>query len=301
MRENSAQYVFVVSVGHSGSTLLDMILGSHSEALSLGEITRIQDELQRERLCTCGNAISECRFWRQVIHRLRTDSRYSLDISVRMVDQSGIVQKLKVLLMFFGALWSPPWLMRAFMELLNDKRMANSQRLYDTVNQIGGTRIAIDSSKNPFRAKLMYLQCPTRVKVIHLVRDGRGVMVSLMKPKVHNSLSYYAFYWLGHWLATRTMLCNIPASRKLLVHYEHIIADPDREIRRICHFLNIPFDESMLSFREIEHHNIHGNPMRFRKEGIYRQPRTWEGRLGEKDLRTFERIAGVLNRRLGYS
>ena len=284
------QYVFIVSCGHSGSTLLDMILGSHEKITSLGEATRFLDYIQNNRQCTCGQRVLDCRFWTEVTHRLKLEQS-SFDISVRMIDLSGIFQKFKTLSEFFVSLWCPPRLMRIIFLLLNDNRMTNSQKLYDVVNQINGTKIRTDSSKSPFRAKLMYLHSPKDVRIIHLVRDGKDVVVSHMRN--HNYSTRQAVkLWRRHWYYTQMWSFNVPKSQKLTVQYERLTASPFYEVERICDFLGINFEEHMLDFRKIEHHNIGGNIMRYRKEGIYHRTRTWEDYLTKDDLRIFESLAG---------
>ena len=37
------QIVFIMGPGHCGSTLLDLILGSHSDCFSLGEVFRLSE------------------------------------------------------------------------------------------------------------------------------------------------------------------------------------------------------------------------------------------------------------------
>lgn len=54
--------VFVASLYHSGSTLLDMLLGQHPRAVGLGEIY-LQMKLGPTPRCSCGRATAECPFW----------------------------------------------------------------------------------------------------------------------------------------------------------------------------------------------------------------------------------------------
>ena len=41
---HKTKYVFICSAGHSGSTLLDMLIGSHPECESLGEVVLLPME-----------------------------------------------------------------------------------------------------------------------------------------------------------------------------------------------------------------------------------------------------------------
>lgn len=58
--------VFVAGLGHSGSTLLNMLLGTGGKAVPLGQVKRVLrtpiDEA-REMTCTCGQAGADCPYW----------------------------------------------------------------------------------------------------------------------------------------------------------------------------------------------------------------------------------------------
>ena len=62
--------VYICSAGHSGSTLLDLLLGSHSKATSLGEVTHLPKNLALNTLCACGAAVRSCDFWQRIVRAL---------------------------------------------------------------------------------------------------------------------------------------------------------------------------------------------------------------------------------------
>ena len=49
---SSWNLIYITSNSHSGSTLLDMLIGSHSACLTLGEIHKLT--LKSEGVCACG-------------------------------------------------------------------------------------------------------------------------------------------------------------------------------------------------------------------------------------------------------
>ena len=83
----SLRLVYITGKGHSGSTLLDMLIGSHSECITLGEIHQLT--LKAEGVCACGAAnYRECEFWRDVDSRLRADGLAGLSaLHVDSADQ----------------------------------------------------------------------------------------------------------------------------------------------------------------------------------------------------------------------
>jgi hypothetical protein len=72
--------IYVCSAGHSGSTLLDLLLGAHSRAQSLGEISHLPKNVALNTDCSCGRAIRGCPVWHDVLRVM--SSRIGLNIEV---------------------------------------------------------------------------------------------------------------------------------------------------------------------------------------------------------------------------
>ncbi len=67
--------VFILGIGRSGSTLLDVTLGSHPKFIGLGEIyATLRNDFNifnnTTRTCTCGNTVNKCPFWGEVAERV---------------------------------------------------------------------------------------------------------------------------------------------------------------------------------------------------------------------------------------
>ena len=82
--------------------------------------------------------------------------------------------------------------------------------------------------------------------------------------------------------------------------YEHIVQDPTAELKRICRFLNVEFEKDMLNFVSHVYHITNGNDMRFSKSSEIRLDTEWMSELPEADRAFFDKMAGDLNRCLGY-
>ena len=69
----SRRVIYVAGLGHSGSTLLDLLLGTGRKAVSLGQIWTVlrEDPLKsRARVCTCGAEAPDCPLWGPILQRL---------------------------------------------------------------------------------------------------------------------------------------------------------------------------------------------------------------------------------------
>ena len=58
---------YILSFGHSGSTLLSLILEQHKQTVSIGEFNNFSKKLSKlpnDRLCSCGESVASCLLWK---------------------------------------------------------------------------------------------------------------------------------------------------------------------------------------------------------------------------------------------
>jgi hypothetical protein len=56
--------IYIVARGHSGTTILDIILGNSEDAFSCGEL--ISGISQINPKCSCGEELKDCVFWKNI-------------------------------------------------------------------------------------------------------------------------------------------------------------------------------------------------------------------------------------------
>ena len=111
------------------------------------------------------------------------------------------------------------------------------------------------------KTKLLFQLYPN-AKYIHLVRDGRDVATSYKALKKMKSSSSYAPKLTSdiekianEWNNNNNKLINffksVSSKNVLVIRYEDLINDLKKECQRITSFLNVPFDENMLSYYSI--------------------------------------------------
>jgi len=308
-----AQLIYICSAAHSGSTLLDLLLGSHPEIFSLGEITeKFAGYMKNSELCTCRSPLHECSIWNGVRDKLLQDlsidifrSPEQLPISEDVIWNEGAVylQKLvyyqKLFLAYLGRSYLAPFEVKFLRHVPGSLQLTkNAMTLYQTVSKVTGREILVDSSKSPLRMKWLFMLNPEKVKIIYLIRDGRGVMASHMRKG--RSPDFAVRSWVHSNNRAQQLLRNVPKEVYRLFRYEDLCETPAKELERLCQFIGVTFDEQMLRFRQVEHHNVGGNRMRFGTEGIITNIESWRNRLTEDNIRTFEAIGGPLNRQFGY-
>lgn len=262
--------VFILGSGYSGTTVLDLILGSHSRMIGLGEIhaKAFDAFLNENQLCTCLFKARECHFWTRVLERLRD---FNEQESFRLAPLNGDLHAI----------------------------VRNTADLFRAIQEVSSAEILIDSSKRTRRSHLLVESGLFQPKIIHLVRDGRGVGYSYLKRQ--QTFKQAVSQWRETNTAIRDWLERSDTVEHIRLRYEDFCVRPIDSIRRICDFLGVEWEPEMMSFGEKTHHNVKGNPMRFNISGsTIKLDETWKDHLKADHLVLFEELAGTLSRQLGY-
>lgn len=70
-------FVYIASLSHSGSTLLDLLLGIHPNFVGLGELSKVleltasQINENAHMACSCGKRCEDCAFWGSFLPKLK--------------------------------------------------------------------------------------------------------------------------------------------------------------------------------------------------------------------------------------
>lgn len=320
--------VYIVGSGRSGSTLVDMVLGAHSEMFSLGEIISILDYMKEDKECACRNNFQQCPFWTDIISGLSlqwgvdlVENPQTLDLKIiegRTRSRFGYLIKIGSRIIGLKS-------NRLSGKSNQEKITTRAHEFYDYVRKKSDSKVLIDSSKSIRRAlRLSWNRQVDSYRLIFLVRDGRGVIHSRKKrkivvdepqeidgkttmkeithPAIHPSRSIlrYITAWLQVNLSTYLGLLTVPRGNWMILKYEDLCRSPEKTLQDVCKFLNLDYEAGMIDFRQASHHNIDGNPTRFRSGGIKNPDEKWRTGLNSTDRLLFWVIAGWLNFLFGY-
>jgi len=303
---NRKKIVFIVSSSHSGSTLLDMIIGGHSLCFSLGEIVHLLHEVDIKGICACRKPIQECKIWSKVTKNLATYlKRLGHDIQEKELRHLNInLTKRNIIELLFP-------LSKAKLDPLEYKKFIIINKIYKSVFKYSDKSVLIDSSKSFWRPILFRKFLPEEYDyyVIHLIRDGRGVLYSNMKKNYKVEFMGNKLFkrpnitppekiikaWIKVNILTLLVLKSIFRRKYLLLKYENICSIPKVEIKKIANFLSIDYQSNMISFQKVIHHNIGGNPTRYSKSGIRPVDEEWKKKLSPELIKIFNKKASWLN------
>ena len=289
--------VYIASLPRSGSTLVERLLASHPDVAGLGELSRLRQPLRDEATwCGCGHVVSECPFW------LRITTRLSVEGAVTPT-------RLKKSLPIAAAVASAPIRFRrpilALLKLLpagrhNAAVIRNLEEIRSAVRQITGKSVLVDSSKYALNFKYYSLASPHEFRTLLLVRDGRGVMYSLMRRGMTAEAAAKA--WVKSVKRARLMAALLPRWTVMRIHYEDVCNSTAEELSRVYNFLGLqPVVPGVSTGSQ---HSIGGSPSFGNSDSTttiqVKLDESWVTGLSRNDLRRFERIGGRLNRSLGY-
>lgn len=300
----STELLYIVSATRSGSTLLDLLLGNHEHAVSIGELRRLHEHFADDSPCTCGTTVRGCEFWREIGQELR---RHGL---VLQALQTSIPKPPRCLGFLPNAIEVLPCFVgRRLLEVVGRcakslgealQVAGNCWMVIDAIAEKTAAGVIVDSSKWPDQFKLLYLLRPQQARVIYLVRDGRGVTASWLR---RNQWPVWrlALSWSMNNLRAILLLAGVPKHRRLFVRYEDLCRDPKGQMQRICAFAGLPFQERVLVLDLHNRHNVGGSSHRFdASETRILLDDRWRKTISSKQLAEFNRIAGWLNSLLGY-
>lgn len=304
---------FITSAGHSGSTLLDMLIGSQPGAVSTGELVLLPQEAMLNGRCTCRQQILQCPFWVEVLTMHLRCSRSDLATAVKALNlgwmpvarpQRGIndgsyqywralshgIRYAELKLGFGRGVLSG----RTYRNGLQ-----STLEIYGAVARASGASLLVNSSKHYLHAIDNFRTLGGKARVIILVRDGRAVFASFLRHGQSREFAIKA--WKKHYERAMPLLEQwVPSHSRKVVRYEDLAREPVETMRDLMDFLGTEFDPAQVRLGARVHHNVNGNDMRFSKAVDIKLDERWRRELSKQDLDFFERGAGEMNRRFGY-
>lgn len=286
--------VFIAGSGRSGSTLVERALGAVPGYVNVGELIDLPRRVAPgDELCGCGVTFSQCPFWTAVGSHLSQgwDAAWLAELH-RL--QSRVARQRHLPRLLAGAVSGQ------FGEDLGAYARQVSE-IYRAVVAESGAGVVVDASKWPSLALALH-EGGLDIRVVHLVRDARGVAHSLSRNAVErphvtgdtvetmyrNSPASAA----GRWLATQTET-DLLAGRAVQVHrmaYEDFVLDPARALAEALHALGLPVPADGLGhvdghrLRLAPSHGLSGNPARFRHGTlVLRTDERWRDEMSALD------------------
>ncbi len=143
---------------------------------------------------------------------------------------------------------------------------------------------------------------------VHLIRDGRDAALSFLAMPggiVTRGWGHprdaegFARQWATEVRAARRLGDRVGPARYRELRYESLVTRPADELRRLCAFAGLEFDDGMLEY--VGQTDSARKPHQRRlQEPPTRGVRDWRTQMNAKERRRFEKVAGDLLAELGY-
>ena len=302
--------LYIGGFGRSGSTLVERILGQLPGFCSAGEIVFLwQRGLLERQLCGCGVPVPECEFWARVGKTAfggwdQIDPHEMLALQHR-VDRNRYIPSMVAPRLRPAA--------RADLDRYTDV----ASKLYRAIGEVAGARVVIDASKHASTAFLLRRVPGIDLRVVHLVRDSRGVAYSwtkeVKKPEVTGDDAFMPVYSPSssgrQWVAYNLLFDALGLlDRTMVLRYEALLENPRRGLERILHHAGEPVTPESFAFLGDGwvdlgvDHTVAGNPMRFHQGRLdLRLDRAWTTKLPARDRRVVTAVTWPLQLRYGYT
>ncbi len=294
--------VFILGIGRSGSTLLDLMLGSHPEAFSLGEISKLPEFVNQGKRNLA--ALEESTFWIDNFEEAEL-KRFAAGISNHRLNK-----------------YIPLKVEKFVRELLEKDEIFKS---YTILFEKTKTQILVDSSKylswvsNQLENR-EFQKGAIDGYLIRMVRDGRAVVNSYSRIAPEQTISQISQRWFKLFQEQQHFYDKFPDNKKMLVRYEELTTKPEEILSNICQLLGIEFFPDMIEFWKHEHHHIVGsqgtNALIRKYKGLKQKEGLeeihgsyyeelglkiqldwrWKKELSAESLATFNSLAGQLNK-----
>ena len=301
-----ARVLFLGGLGRSGTTLVERLLGELPGVCALGEVVHLwQRDLRDDERCGCGARFSACTFWKRVgqdafggwqnvdvdrVHALRDSVERTRHIP-RLATATEASAEVREYAQFYA-------------------------KVYAAAAEVSGAQVVVDSSKHSALAHVLRWADDIDLRVVHVVRDARGVAYSWTKtvsrPETDGTdeMTRYspgrsALLWNAHNAAFGLLAKRgVPVRR---IRYEEFLADPRIELIRLADFAGLPLDPAALAFLGDGYadlrvgHSAAGNPMRFTVGRLpLRRDDSWVRALPSGQRRLVGAVCGPMLHAYGY-
>ena len=299
---------YITGYGRSGSTALDIVLGGHPTVLGVGELVNLSRRAWADNeYCSCHARVRDCRFWSTVVERFtgRLGSN-ALAVYARLqarFEGSGAIGRDAV-----GRLTTSA----GFADYA-----VCTRELFTSLADVSGKRMIVDLSKMPGRAVSLMGVGGLDVRLLHLVRDGRGVAWSLGKayarderagierPLSARAVPRTAVRWAVVNLGAEWVARRAGTKRAIRLRYEDFCSAPDRELQRTSALLDVNLDQLIDRLRAGEPfspgHLVAGSRLRMAGPVKLRLDSQWRQQMPSRQQRIFQLLSGWLQRRYGYT
>jgi hypothetical protein len=302
-----SKLIYILSTGHSGSTILDIMLGTFPQVFSTGElkyftwqIQRTQSgigSVERQDVCTCGSRFQECSFWTKVIDKINKDEKINIyqnplhfrtsplgkwdyykkvDLYRRLINKLISIEINHLNINLFSDLFSKTYI----------EEVKNVWKLVDTIGKVANSECIVDSSKSLLRYYLLRSYRPKDIFLIINTRSFYGYVNSTLSKGGRLSQSLYEKELFHKNIKNLNNTNSLPS---LYTYYDNFAKEPKQLLKKVSKWLDlrqIPHQLSNINTKN--YHMVAGNPVRYNGEIKIRYDNRWKKNLDSETIQIIE-------------
>ncbi len=271
MPENLPKIIYILGAGHCGSTLLNLMLNGHTNVAGLSEIKWVTRYLAE--------------------NKIPGESEYAQSIWGKVLDEyESMTGEPRNLINLSLPRHKKP---------KDIKHWQNQNiQLYKSISKVCGATHLVDASKESQRMRYLLPELKNNIYAIHMIRDGRAIVNSYKRK--YNSFMYGFYRWSYSSITSEYVRNKVNHKNWLRVRYEDLATSPQEELKKICEFTEIPYQETMIDYRNHPYFGILGNRMREKKDNTIQLDESWRKELPLLHRSLFSLVGGTLNHYYGY-
>ena len=301
--------LFIGSVPRSGSTILSDLLNENPHMINVGELVHLWERgVIENNLCGCGQSFSDCEFWGKVGEIAFGGWEHLSGERMRTLQKSADRTR-----------HIPRMLLPSVSKYLVTSTLqygAVMSRILRAILEVSGKPVIVDTSKHVSTALLLRQLPDIDLRILHLVRDPRGVANSwskvIARPEVQGEArdmdtlhpARIGLRWLWfNWAFSNMDRLDVPTTT---IRYEDFVANPSGTLDQIFEFAGVDQMGSELFGDEplmlSEGHSVSGNPRRLDRRPVeLRADEKWRTDLDPKMRTLVSRVTRPMLDRYHYN
>lgn len=259
MANSIPKLVYILSHGHSGSTLLDTLIGTIPGCFSCGELQYLpwqfyrnntaEGKIKHQNICTCLKSFKNCPVWGKVFNELNISEKAELDKNPLAYNIS-LLRTQKYQKHMNGKWRIPRSVYRRIIQhkvsrfqsqlfrVLCWRQITRNWRLFETISQISGSSVIVDSTKDIVRFDLLRAGHYDKTFLIVLNRDIHSVAASY--SKLGGQIESTIQSWINYYTGLKRYLRVNSNVQFLFIKYEEMCENPESIRQRIAKFIDLP-------------------------------------------------------------
>ena len=248
--DQKKQVIYLAGMGHSGTTLLGMLLGAQEGVFNLGEVDGYENDYKENRFCTCGEPVQNCSFWTQIISEYqeitqKSESKYYYDFSKPQegldFEERNVYKKWQDRIKGVSI---------DKIEGSRKKYLRSNNLILTLIAERLGSQFLVDTSKNLTRMAILLKSEKIVVKPVFVVRNAEEIVKGFLKRKPSSFLDKICFSSLKKILGWRNKLRkirifidrNLKDKNFYIITYREFCSNPIITTKKLCQFLGVNFN-----------------------------------------------------------